>query len=578
MLRTRVFCCLLLLTPLVVSPAADVVAEDVLQVVPHDVLGVAVLRNAAEAQRKLNALRAQLPLPIPDIFAIMQQQLGDLRGVDRDGSLAVAAVPGVDATGPASVYFVAISDYDQLLESVEADEPVDGIAQATVAQRPMLIARKGDYAVLADAPDRAALSRTLQTTRHLAQDMAGLAERVARTDAYAAATPAGIRMAQEQLLAGLAGVRAQLEQQGEMASQGLAGIEMYESLFRSLDQEITHALAGIRLEEDNSVRLLLSALLADGGTLAEMGKAAKPSGVDVLAELPATEFLFAGGGVLPEQWGQQLVGLSTNAMQMYFGDTGLSEQQLQQMAELSARSMRGMRSMSMVMGLTEPGEPLYGNSILVIRVDDAPAYMDNYAAAMDEMTRLMAQMDEPPFSYRSERIELAGRPGLRIDMQMKGLLGGEDAPPQIEEMFKMMFGSADQISFFLAARDKQTVLGTYISQQRLEQLLKQPVTQPLGREPGVARTLGMLPEDAHAIGLWSVRGTFAFVRRMIGAVAAEQGAAIPEFPASPPIGLAATLSAQRLDADVVVPHELLQAAAAFAEQIQAGQLQGPDQP
>lgn len=535
-------------------------ALDVLQIVPSDVLGVAVVRSVADSQRQLDALRAQVPLPIPDVAALLREELAEVKGLDWDGRFAVAWIASDEPGGTATVVFVAVRDQAALLESVAAGEAVAGIHEVTVAGQAMQMGFRGEYAVLVEEGDQGALETVLKTPQTLAEPMRPLEARLNQATAYVATTPTGIRMVQQQVLAGLEIAR----QQAEMMPQGAAGLDMYEVLFASLDQEVTHAMAGLRREEDGSLRVLLGALFAEGGVLAELSQAAEPPEIDLLSGLPATDLVFAAGASLPRAWSPQLLDLSMKATEIYFADERLDEAQRKQLAELNALSFQRVHAMGMLMGLSEPDQPLYGNSTLVMHVDDAPAYIEDYARAMAEMDRWMQQLDDPPFAYTLERLEIAGRPGLRFDMRMEGLLVPDDSAPEVEEMFQAMFGSAEQFSFFMVARDERTVLGTYVSQEPLEKMLGQPGPALDSLAP-VARTRTLLPADAQAIGLWSIPGTFAWFRRSMEAVAGEAGIfPIPQFPDSPPIGVGIGFSERCGQADVVLPRELLEAIAAFA--------------
>lgn len=544
---------------LLLLPALPARALDVLQVVPADVWGVAVVRRGVEFQGQWDALATQVPLPLPNLAALFREELAEVQGIDWEGSFAAAWLPADEPMGTVNVFFLAVRDPAALRDSIAAGEEVAGVLPVTVGGESMQLGFRDGYAVLVESDQSAALKKTLESPQTLAVPLRPLEAHLRETAAFVATTPSGIRMVQQQVLAGLEIAR----QQADMMPQGAAGFAMYEGLFSSLDQEVTHAMAGLQREEDGSLRLVLAALFAEGGVLAELAGTAEPPQVDLFGNLPAGEFFFAAGGSVPQAWSPHLLALSMWASEIYFDSERLDAAQREQLAELNALSLRRVHAMAMQMGVTEPDQPLYGNSTLVMHVDDAPAYIADYARAMDEMAAWLRQMEDPPFAYTSERIEIAGRPGLRFDLRMEGLLVADDMPPGIEPMFQSMFGSAEQLSFYLAASDERTVLGTYVSQQPLERMLAQPA-RGFDSLPTVSRTLALLPAEAQAIGVWSVPGMFAYYRQLLGAMAPEPGMfVIPEFPASPPIGVAIVFSERCGRADVVLPRELLEALASF---------------
>lgn len=567
--------CLLIFALGLASGHAAMGAEgSVLQVVPSDVLGVAVVKNPEAAQGQVEKLLVDLKLPVPKALGGMREQLRDVKGLDGTGNFAAAAVPTAGA-GPTMVLFAAVTDFDQFCQSVKAAEAVDGVAKATVGGRPSLIAHKGGYVLLTDSSGEAALKAVLQADKHLAAEVKPLADRIAQTGAYALATPAGIKMAQQQLLAGLAAAKAMIEQQGgEQAKQTAMALGLYESMFQSLDKELTHALIGGRLEPSGAVRVVMGAALTKQGVLAKLGAAAEAPDFDLLAGLPREDFVFAGGGVLPQQWSEHLADFSMTAMKIYFGAADLDEQQMQALIETSKKSMEGMRSMSMLMGVTGEGQPLYSKTVLLIKVEDSAEYLRNYAVAMEEMKQLTERMDKPPFSYDVEKIDIAGKSGLCIRMDMKGMMEMAGAPgqPQMENMFELMFGEGGQVSVYMAPKDAKTVIGTYICKERLEQLLKQDAVEPLSGEPTVAKTLDLLPKNSHAVGLWSVPGTVRLVSQILRTVQPQIADSLPEFPPTPPVGFAASLSGTRVDLDIVIPGEILKAVAELVQQMQAQQV------
>jgi hypothetical protein len=571
MFRTKILPALFAFAWCITSLRSAPADDDVLKVVPHDVLGVVVVNDPAQSLRKWNELSTGLGLPMPDLADVLRQQFPEVAGINPRASVAVAAVPPDGPTGPMMVAWVPVSDFGKLLESVGAERVDETISKATIAGRPMLIARHGAFALVVEEGGEAVLSKTLRAQRSLADDMTVLRERVARADLYAVAPPAGIQMAQQQLLVGLASAKAAIQQQGEVTQQALAGLEMYEWLFQNVHREITHVAAAAHLEEDGAVRITLSAANAAGGTLAELGKSEPTESVDLLEDLPSGDFIAVGGGALTAEWNKALADLSLSMMKLYFRDANLTEAQLQEIAKASSAATEGVRSMSMMMGLVPPDQPLYANTIIVVKVDNASDYLDAYERAMNQIDESMKNSDKPLFGYSVRRQRIGQTEGLRVDVQMKQFLDTATVPG-MEGIFEKMFGATDTMSIYLAARDEHTVVGTYISQDRLEQLLaRSDDWTPLTRDPRVAKTLTMLPDRYSGIGLWSPAGTFKFMSQLVGAIEPQAAAAFPVLPDSPPVGVATSLSQQRLDVEILLPSELLRNIAGMIQQMQGTQ-------
>jgi hypothetical protein len=358
-----------------------------------------------------------------------------------------------------------------------------------------------------------------------------------------------------------------------------AGLNIYEALFKSLDKEITHVAIGGQLQKDGTVRIVVSTALSPNGTLAALGDAPEVDTAKLLADLPSGDYLFAAGGQIPKEWVEPWTAMSIDMMKIYFPQSDLSEAQAKELTEASLKSMQGMKGFSMMMGVTKDGEPLYGNTAIVMKVDDAKTYMKHYAESLKTMDRLMESSETAPFRMKSEKIDIDGVEALHIEMDMTAMFGDQDVPGA-DQMFKMMFGNEGGMSIYVAAKDDKTVVGTYVSKERLTELLNRPANSPMfAGDANVAKTLALLPDGIQGVALWSPSGTFQFVRQAAGTINPAAAVAIPDFPATAPIGMGSQLNSKRLDIDVVVPGDLIKTAAAFVQQMQAAQGgSGPDQP
>ena len=150
-----------------------------------------------------------------------------------------------------------------------------------------------------------------------------------------------------------------------------------------------------------------------------MAAGAEPGQSDWLTGLPQMPFVFAGGGVISPDAAEPMMKASFSMMKMYPGGENMTEEQFRKVIEISVRSMQGMRSMGMMMGVGEGDEPLYSSMYLVIKMDDAERYMDDYLNAVREMAKIFGD-GKFPFSYDIEPMQIEGRRGVQLSMGMKG--------------------------------------------------------------------------------------------------------------------------------------------------------------
>ena len=545
-------------------------AEDVLGVVPDDALAVAVLNRIGETQQKIETLGKQLQVPAAELLRASQMTTQTQPNIDPQGALAIAVVPDPDGQRPTIVWFVPIKDYQAFLKQFQPDDATAKIAKITLGTNQFAVAKKGGYAVLTAESDRKTLEKVLAGTRHVAAATTALTDWREKNDLYAVAMPSGIQFAQQQLLIGLAIGKAQLAQQGEQGKVAVAGLEMYEALFKSLDKEITHCALGVRMREDGGVQVVSRTLLAEGGVTLQAAKETKPIQGDLLAGLPQSPFAFAGGGILPEAWLERLMGVSVKMMKMYPGGAELTDEQTRKLAEVSTESLKGLRSMSMMMGGGKADLPLYGDTVFVMHVDNAQEYLDKYARTIDELNKIGKAANSPLFNYRVEKTKIDGKAGLKVTMNTAAFIGKEQ-PPEAKKALELMLGSQDELVVYIAAANPQMVVGAYISQERLVEAIHSAnrTDGQLSGDASVKKTVTMLSAGSQWVALASPRGTLQFVGRMVTQLTPHLPTAIPEFPETSPVGFAMQLTPAGLETDLAVPADVLRAAAELVRKARA---------
>jgi len=565
-----VVCCFL-----IVFPAATAAAEDVLKLVPENALGAVVVNRVGETNEKLRALALRLKVPPFDFLSTAKLTLGLQEGLDEKGSVALAAVPSTPNGVPVLVSFVPTSDYAALLKQLKAETGADGIAKVSVGEKEFVTAQKDGYAVVAEEANKATLQAVVAAAKSIAAAAPGLDAWRGENDAYAVATPGGIKFAQQQIQAGLEVAKAQLANQGERGKTAVASLGMYDSLIKAMDKELSHFAVGLRMADDGALHVVSRTLPVEGGVLAKIASQAKPAKVSPLAGLPQSPFFVAGGGVFTAASMKSWMEMSFGMMRSYPGGEKLSDEHIKRLSEISLKSMQGLRSMALLMGVGQGDEPLYGRMLLAMRTKDAKAYMASYEDSLAEMAKVFKDANSSLFEFESERIEIEGLPVLKLAMNMEPFLGPQAQAPEAKKMMDLMFGSGGKMNVYMAAADEHTVIGAYVTPQQLAPAVKaiREGKPQLIDEAGVAKTAAMLPEGAQWLGFLSPRGTAAFVSRMVKTVAppGAEVPEIPEFPETPPIGFGVQLSPSGLDTDLAVPTAVLEKASetirkAIAEQ------------
>ena len=170
-----------------------------------------------------------------------------------------------------------------------------------------------------------------------------------------------------------------------------------------------------------------------------------------------------------------------------------------------------------------------------------------------------------------KKIKVEGLPALEMEMEIPQPAQAEQMPGFDDTMSKM-FGPGGKMKFFLVAVNEHTValsLTSHAPILRTIAALKQPANG-LATDPELLKTAKLLPTDAPWVGYVSPSGSVAFFKRMMDTMMPEgmPRPNIPDFPASPPIGVAVKALPGELQAEIVVPSAMLDAIGKYVGMVQ----------
>ena len=231
-------------------------------------------------------------------------------------------------------------------------------------------------------------------------------------------------------------------------------------------------------------------------------------------------------------------------------------------------SMEGVRSMSMMMCEGQPNDPLFGNIVGVMAMDDAKAYLGRYKEMLTAMNQMAEDVESSVLMRMTfEDTELGGCEGLKVITQIPVNPLVQNVS-EYEKSMEMMFGPGKQMSFYLAIADEHILVLSYVTPE----LLLESLEVVRGAKPGLAsdasvtQTADMLPSDAPWGVYVSPRGVINFVKQAARLSGAEANLEIPEFPATPPVGIAVTVEPDGLLSQTVVPAATVKAMGQYTVQ------------
>jgi hypothetical protein len=339
-------------------------------------------------------------------------------------------------------------------------------------------------------------------------------------------------------------------------------------VFAVVDQEAELVALGVDLQESGDLVLQVRKRFLPAGQLAQcLAVPAAPA--DMLAGLPAERFIFAGGSQFSPALGNLMMDFSVEVMKSAPKLYGISEEKAEQMLESAGPMMADMQSIAMMLTVGSPGDTIYSRMVAVMRTGDAAKYMEAYEKYIQEFAGLM-KGSEGIFSMAMETkpIEIAGCKGVEISMELpKELLA--DAP-EAEAMLEKMVGPGGKIRVFIVAADERNIVIGYTNKKLLRKAIKALGSgESLSQDKSVMQAAAKLDAANFGQGYFSPAGLVEFVNDMIQAVAPEEqkGIRLPAFPETPPVAWSANAEGATVDAQIVVPGEMIRAGVGYAAQV-----------
>jgi hypothetical protein len=577
-LRSALFLSTVLLT-------LGVQAEPVHNYLPNDALGFVLIRNLGAASAKIERvtkLFAEVsPMPIPAPLPVLKAATGLGAGINEQGDALLALLPGTrQAPNQRPLLLVPVSDYSAFASSLNGDTSGD-ICRVTISGEEVLVASLGQYAVLMNVEHRELLEGIVAAKPRPLPSIEPLGDWLTKVDVAVALTPSGLDMLTSMGRARLAGRRRAMEErpgQPQLADnlrQVQSTLAMYEEVLGFLGGELEAMAIGVAIDDDANVKLQTQAILSKSGEIANLA-APDSTKTSALAGYRDEPYVFAGGGPIPPEYGELSADFARGFLRAHpesYGFKELSEEQWQEVGDAWQAAMKGITSLSMAMLPGDADDPLYSNFYGIVQVEDAAAYLKSYAKSIELWNKLLAHNTTGiKFQYDTEETELAGKKGLLLTADLSEVANDQNVP-MMKPMMEALLGKEGKMRIYLMAVDEHTVyMGIAEKDEvaaRMESVLKQE--NGLAQSSEAEMTLALLDPKSAWIGLVSPKGAVTWATRLFALIFAQfgQGApTIPEFPQSPPLGVALSIGDGRMSTELACPAELLKAAAAYIAKLQ----------
>lgn len=551
----------------------------VLNVIPDDALGFFIATSPLETKEEVETVLKKLRIPFDEAedYAEINDFFASLKGWDSKGTHAFALLPAEGEDFGEAVLIVPVTDYKEFAKSIDADPEAKGPTKYTFKSGGSgWVAQKADYAVIAKSNELELLQKFLDSKKSIAASSEPVKGYLAKHKTAVVVTPAGLKKVLDTAIEGLKSVGDIFPADNPQAESVKQVFDAYGKVLALVRDEATHLAIGGTLNEKVGADFSMQFVFKPDGKLAAMSKEIAPLPPEAFAGLADEAYLFAGASVMPQGIADAFTSLTMSMMNAMPKDKGFTPEQSKQLADAMRDSMKNVKRFSASMNFQ--GATFLSGMAAIYKVEDSTKFLADYEKSMATMSELGKKDKNLPV-YVTERKTIGGIDALVFTTDMKPMFeqlenqpGGDGA----KMMMEAMFGKDAKIDAFLAAVDKETVVLTYDATA-----LKEVVATAKAGKNGLSdnidmkKTAALLLPQPHAIGFMDVGGYVDLVKKIAGMMMAAQGAPgggglpfpIPPFPQSPPVGMAAKLTPQAIEFQLVVPMPLMENTRDYIQQV-----------
>jgi hypothetical protein len=579
---------------LALSAASAQAAEDYLKLIPSTALSWGVVNHMSDANAKVQKLAAAVGAPVPGMLDSFKTESGISKGLDEKRAGGFFLLPGTTAKDPVlPVLFVAIEDEKEFLGNFKVVKPGERIKEIKVkVVRPNLppgaippdnepsssltefVCFRSGYALMTSERFKPALEASLAAKQDISAEMAGFESWLAENDGTVVGTAAGIKYAAKQAAVDLKNPNSAGGSSPELAVFAKSFQENFSKAAMNMPSEFSLALAGIRYDKQGAIHVCGRARLVSGGEFSKAVGDISPSTEKLLSGIPGGSFIIAAGGVgipkLTDGYHDLVLTVMKSMKSMY----GMSAEEIEKMTKESFETFKQVRSMNIVMKTGKRGDPIYSNIYSAMRVEDSQRLLDLQEKYAANTNKLLHNATEGMMKSTSiKRMEIAGKPALQQEVTFD--LSSMAGPEANHAALEAMMGAGGKMLLYHVAADQHTVLmGMGVSQERMAaalDIVKQP-RKSLAEDADVNLAAAMLPADAQWVLYISPRGYMQMTQRLMSGmmknVPGGEEFTLPQFPKSPPIGIAIKATPAELEAQIAVPAPLIEATAEYVKEMQ----------
>ncbi len=554
---------LLLVIPAVLStvpPARADGAKEILDLVPGDAWGFAVIRSLDTIDSRAALLKETLGLEYPTpitAMAFAPLNLGD--ALDVSGRVCAVMMDYQKFGGPQSavVALLPAKDPKVLLEKLLAEEPIEGISKCTVMGQPAYAAVKKKFLIV--GPNQECVTAVAKAEKTLGQSVApARLAALEKSDLYFSILAPALNTFNTMFMPFLQMATAATDPEGKAL----------EPLMKVLTEAAAFDLS-LSIDQNGLSLGILTAPKKDSD-LEKLLRETKNTDQTLLSVLPKEKYLIAAGAITA--YGEQAEkfggGSQLSTVLKTLFPEGLDEQAVRTLESGLKKLAKSSKAWAMSLSALPPGPDGMLGLALVIKTEDADGYTANlrklykavWAVSDDEDVEtvkesVVHQPDAETIADRKVDTITANLPAL-ADMlglseedltQIKKVLGNE---------LVLRFGPAD---------DNHVALAFGGGKKRFEKICQTLKSggKGLAADPGISKISARLPTPRASEGFFAVDNLAWCIKDIVKLVGEED-----EFKFDiPTVDAPLAFSTVQLDSvqrvDFIVPMKLITAAKTF---------------
>lgn len=578
----------------------------VLHQVPPAALGVLVVKNIGDIDTKTVQLFKKFKVNFPSPLFFLQTSTGMREGLNSEGDFMLVILPsrGTPSSKPRFALWLPVRDYAQLLTSLQGSSE-ERITVVTVAGENVLIAQRGEWALVMDPDERQQMEQLLASEPSPPPPLASWNDWIEANDIAVVMLQNGIRTT---LSWAMQTERNRLDthpgpkDQSDEDPFGFGGASQSNDPFVTIPatppDNIQFAIqAAIRKAANRSPQLAKWLLQASAAGCAmrlddrenmqaEVRVKLANSAVDTkanaqspvqsqsLALYQGGEFVLNGGGkvspslasIVAEVWVRSLIHDLHTQERMELPAVATA-----QFAQAVERAAAEVVSASV---FTQPGQAqdgIYTNSFLVLQTRQSTSFVDQCTAALRLWNAINQQArGGTPLIFEVDAVTIGPRTATQYSLDIAAADGAPPLP-EIRHTMEKFFGPGGKLRLWAVPVDDQIVLLASATVEQVTaalEILDRKLTADWSR-PELLTTNQLLPQDADWRLFFSPHGYNTWLKRQSEAIVAAAvigGPLVKHFPSCPPVGSAGGVRNSELWFEVVLPAETLTGLATYLQQ------------